>query len=232
MRKLYSTKPKGGEAHFSAKCDIVLGTLFAWGGAKMKMVFGAVFLAFIGAAIVAGVTAHQRENSSLQQTQVTTIPFALESASKWKISLDKNPLDGGTRLTISDGEVFIRCSPVFEGYLFPPLSNLGHMFETENGHKQTVRFRLDEGPIQSGTWTISDDFAALFFPTPMLLKLATAKVMILEYEPEYETAQTVNIDLVGLGEAEKRAGCVLPVPPKAPRIKHPPHDALSAQFGR
>jgi hypothetical protein len=79
----------------------------------------------------------------------------------------------------------------------------------EDGHEQSVRFRLDNGPITKQTWGIADSLDALFLPRSVIKRLGKSKSLVVQYSPEYQTPETETFDLDGLGEAEAKAGCKL-----------------------
>src|SRR5665213_2787512 len=65
--------------------------------------------------------------------------------SRWTVSKEVNPLDGKAKISVSDSDLIVRCSPKFEGYVVPPLTNLGHQLQTSVDRDQQVRFKIDGG---------------------------------------------------------------------------------------
>lgn len=128
---------------------------------------------------------------------------------RWSVDKSENELDHTMKLALNDRELYLRCAPRFEGYITPELPDLGHRLDTEGGYHQTVRFRIDDGPLRSESWTISDDFEALFLPTKTLRQVVRGKKLIIEYKPDYVSRRTMTLDLSGLEEAARSAGCKL-----------------------
>ena len=143
-------------------------------------------------------------NSSSPLQPVSALP---EPVDRWSIHQETNELDGTRKLSVSSSDVVIRCAPKVEGYIIPTLTNLGHMLKTDVDHGQTVRYRLDGGPVRRGYWSISDSFDVLFMPRSVLHDLSGAQKLTVEYSPEYTTPETESFDLAGLAAAATKAGC-------------------------
>jgi hypothetical protein len=147
---------------------------------------------------------------SLAATPATipAAPTTPSPSSRWSISKSINDLDGKPKITVSDGDLVVRCAPKFEGYLMPTLNNLGGQLHTdEEDHGQRVRYRLDQGPLKTEYWSGSTDFSALFPSKNTLRMITQSKKLVYEYTPEYQTATTTTIDLDGLKDAMNQAGC-------------------------
>jgi len=126
---------------------------------------------------------------------------------RWHIDVTKNELDGRREVTVSNTDLVLRCSPKLEGYVLPPLPQLGHRLDCDPDYRQLVRFRINDGPIHSGWWSVSNNFEALFIPAGTLRQVIRARKLIVEYQPEYVTRQTATFDISGLKEAASSAGC-------------------------
>jgi hypothetical protein len=172
----------------------------------MKIV-AAAFASSIAIACSGCYTPTQNEPAA--SPAATALAAKPTPADNWQISTEANELDHSKKVALNNRELYVRCSPKLEAYVTPSLPQLGGMLDTESGHSQVVRYRLDEGPIHSESWAISDDFTALFLPTSTIRKLPTSKKLTLEYKPEYVTAMTTTVDLAGLPDALKKAGCKL-----------------------
>jgi hypothetical protein len=178
-------------------------------------------LAFVAGAILGSmVTAFHFErsrpdpavtaNSTLASLSTATIqagPAEAPAPEKWKIDKSENELDNAKKIALNDGELFLRCAPRFEAYIIPPLPNLGHSLDSDGEHQQRIRFRIDGGPLQSESWNISADFEAVFIPAVTLRKVIAAQKLVFEYKPSYVTPMTMTLDLTGLDQAYKKAGC-------------------------
>lgn len=127
--------------------------------------------------------------------------------SRWKVTKDVNELDHKAKVTILSSNVILRCAPKFEGYIIPDIPSLGHDLEPEDGHTQVVRYRIDDTPVKRQVWAISDDFTALFIPTATLRAAAHGKKLVVEFKPQYVSAQTQTFDFEGLADAARSAGC-------------------------
>jgi len=131
------------------------------------------------------------------------------TGSEWEVARTVNDLDKSSQTTLAYGGMVLRCAPKDEGYVSPVLRNLGGQLDSDNEYEQTVRYRLDDGPIRSGRWRISSSFDALFIPRPVLREMGKAKTLTIEYKPQYIVPQTQAFDVSGLGAAEALAGCKL-----------------------
>jgi hypothetical protein len=144
-----------------------------------------------------------------QEASSTPVVSPTKPEDKWLVLSSTNELNGTKNLSLSNSDqIFVRCSPKLEGYIVPPLTNLGHSLEPENGHRQHVRYRLDDGPIRDDSWGISDDYEALFMPRAVIMKLPLAKSIVVEYQPEYTVRKSHKFSLEGLAEAETKVGCI------------------------
>jgi hypothetical protein len=180
----------------------------------MKFVFGslavlvvlAMFAAYSSNNVASPVPAR------VDAATVTAAPAAPPNpADSWDVARKVNDLDKATSVTLTKGDVVLRCAPASQGFITPALNNLGGMLDVEldeDGNRgQTVRYKFDNGPVQRGRWQISTDFEALFMPRSVLQQLAHAKSFTVEYKPEYVIPTTQTFDVEGLGAAESRAGC-------------------------
>ena len=140
-------------------------------------------------------------------TTAATPAAPIDEAAKWRITKNVNELDGKTTITLRNENITIRCGSKFEAYVDPPLTNLGHMLDTSTNREQRVRYRLDGGPLRSGSWSVSTSFDALFIPTSTLRQIVHSRKLTYEYKPEYTVSETDSIDLTGLATAMKNAGC-------------------------
>jgi membrane-bound lytic murein transglycosylase len=160
------------------------------------------------------ITACEPVPNNTTASNQTSVQAAAQSAApkpadKWNVEVAVNELDHAKHTTVSDADLVVRCSPKLEAFVLPNLPQLGHMLDTDSDRRQTVRYRLDEAPIHSESWSVSTDFEALFMPTSTLRKLPKAHSLVLEYKPEYVTPMTMTIDLTGLSDALTKAGCRL-----------------------
>ncbi len=177
-------------------------------------ILGVVCVAAAGFALVRMV--HEAANSHPSSVEQPSSPVqaqpAPNPADNWDVDRDTSELDGVTRVTLTHGTrytgiVIVRCDHgKIDGYVSPILTNLGGMLDTSD-YSSPVRFRLDNGPIQRGNWSVSTNFESLFFPGAVLSRLPKANKLIIEYRPEYTTSQTETFDLTGLADAENAAGC-------------------------
>lgn len=129
------------------------------------------------------------------------------SPTEWDVIRKVNPLDGKARISLMGSHVVVRCTPKFDGYVLPKLTNLGGQLSTDALHSQTVRFRLDDGPLTKQSWAVSDSFDSLFIPTTTLRRVIRAQKLVVEYKPEYVSDEIQTFDLRGLGDAFTKAGC-------------------------
>lgn len=141
------------------------------------------------------------------ETTTTQPSHPPDPSDKWTVTKNESELDHKVRLTVSDSEVVLRCSPKFEAYINPYIPSLGHSLRTEDGHGQSVRYRVDEGSIHRERWNISDDYTALFLPTSTLKSVLKGKKLVVEFKPDYVSAQSEIFDLDGLVTAGRKAGC-------------------------
>ena len=146
---------------------------------------------------------------SAAATQPAMVVAEPAISARWDVRKKVNELDGKAAITLVADSMIVRCGAKFEGYVRPPLTNLGGRLETTAEHQQSVRFRLDDGPLRTQAWAVSDSFDSLFIPTQTLRKMLGAKKLTYEYDPEYTTKETASVDLTGLAEAMKLAGCKL-----------------------
>jgi hypothetical protein len=131
----------------------------------------------------------------------------LPPRARWVVRRSENELDRSKNISVANREFVVRCAPRFEGYVLPDLPQLGHRLDSDLDETQTVRFRIDDGPLRSQSWALSSDFAALFPPPATLRQIVRGKKLILEYKPDYVVRQTMTIDLAGLSDAMAEAGC-------------------------
>jgi hypothetical protein len=127
---------------------------------------------------------------------------------RWHVDKSENELDHMIKASLNDGELYIRCSPKFEGYIVPHLTNLGGRLDSDVDREQVVRYRIDGHALRSEPWSISTDFSGLFLPSRALRQVMRAKQLVIEYKPEYVEKETMTLDLSGLEEAAKQAGCI------------------------
>jgi hypothetical protein len=127
---------------------------------------------------------------------------------RWHVDKSENELDHTIKSSLNDGELYVRCSPKFEGYIVPHLTNLGGQLDSDADREQLVRFRIDKQPLRVEPRSISSDFSGLFLPTRTLRQVIRAKQLVVEYKPGYVQKETMTLDLSGLEEAAKRAGCI------------------------
>ncbi len=127
-------------------------------------------------------------------------------AARWIVSEQKDELRGKVEsLSLDGGALVVHCLPVFAGELKPPFRMAASQADGEE-----VRYRIDNGKIQLATLAVSGDASALIVPEAMLKVFAQSKKAVLEYEP---VGQQEVLDLTGLGQAEREAGC-----PQAPQV--------------
>lgn len=172
--------------------------------AYTALVFGALL-----SAVSCGSTEpfQKKEPVAEQKPETAPSPVVKSPADRWTVDESVNELDHTRKLTLYDGELYLRCLPRFQGYIVPDLPDLGHRLDSDVSHEQLIRFRIDDGSIRSEWWTVSDDFEALFLPTGTLRKVIRAKKLVIEYKPDYVQRRTMTLDLSGLAEAAKRAAC-------------------------
>jgi hypothetical protein len=144
-----------------------------------------------------------------------TMVKSTDPVDKWHVSFAENELDHSRKTHLDNGELFVRCLPKFEGYIAPALPQLGHRLQSDTARMQLVRFRINDGPVKSEYWTVSDDFEALFIPPDTLRRVLNATRLTVEYQPEYVEKETTTIDLSGLKDAAESAGCKTAMPHKA-----------------
>jgi hypothetical protein len=176
-----------------------------------KVILGAFCFVLVCVCVVV----YQRASATDQQEKVeahvaqTATPVVLaRPTDKWTISKSIDPLDNRSKISVSNSELVIRCSPKFEGYVSPPLHNLGGMLETNSDRDQRIRFKIDGGPLKTGTWDVSTSFDSLFIPASTLRMIAHGNSELMyEYEPEYVQPETTTVDISGLQEALMTAGC-------------------------
>ena len=144
---------------------------------------------------------------------LTPIAFAQSASpsppttqSRWRVHKSENDLDHVKQISLDDGRFYLRCSPKFEGYITPPLPDLGHRLDTDSNYRQQVRFRIDAGPVREESWGVSEDFEALFIPESTLREIVVAAKLVVEYKPDYVTARTATLNLAGLSAAAEKAG--------------------------
>jgi hypothetical protein len=101
------------------------------------------------------------------QAEPALIVPTVATPAKWSVSEEENELDHSRRLSLrgQGGQgMVLRGQPRFEGYVMPPLPDLIHRLDAEDGHRQRVRFRIDSGPLRTESWAVSDDFEASLNP--------------------------------------------------------------------
>lgn len=170
----------------------------------------------VGTVFAVVTMVHEAANSHPSSVEQPSSPVQAQPSPKptdnWDVDRHTSELDGVTRVTLTrgtryTGAVIVRCDHgKIDGYVTPILTNLGGMLDTSD-YSSPVRFRLDDGPVQKGTWSVSTDFESLFFPGAVLRRLPKANKLVIEYRPEYTTSQTETFDLTGLADAENAADC-------------------------
>jgi hypothetical protein len=157
-------------------------------------------------------------------------------AKLWDANVSINDLDHAVKTTISpanaikyDANLVIRCSKKrIEAYIVVPtlVGQLGEgRLKAEDGHYQTVRYRFDNQPTARQTWTISDDFEALFLPAGVITRLPRYHSLIVEYQPDYLTPETMTISLAGLKEFLPTTACPASLSLAGPKLKPAPEQA-------
>ena len=182
-------------------------------------ILGVVLAVFLFAFVVVTVSSSNSSSSAASASTGTTKPVGTSAfasggsidakpISRWQISSSTNALDGKVTGRVGNDEMVIRCTGrKVEGYVNPPLTNLGHQLETSPEYTQSVRFRVDEGPLRSESWSVAKSFDALFIPARSLHSIAQGKSLTYEYHPEYVVKETTTVDLSGLSDALAKAGC-------------------------
>jgi hypothetical protein len=178
---------------------------------NIKIVLAVV--CFVAIVFVLNVVGRSMASDAAEQTKVqaavTPVADVIQKPSdRWSIHKEINPLDSSQKISVDSSELHVRCSPKLEAYVEPPLTNLGHQLNADGDMNQSVRFKIDGGQLKNGTWDVSDDFSYLFIPVATIRSIAHGKrELMYEYHPQYTVAETTTIDLTGLEDALKQAGC-------------------------
>ncbi len=138
--------------------------------------------------------------------------------SAWEKTTKTNDLDGKVSVILKKSDIIIRCTqgkradsywnPGNAGFVGP----LGSMPDTQiffPSDGERVRWRIDNGPLHSESWSASEDDHALFFPSRDLMEWEKGKSLVLEYREFEKTSDTVTIDISGLKESLAGSPCRL-----------------------
>jgi len=127
---------------------------------------------------------------------------------KWRTMVTRSELDS-TEVTTSiqlDAEnkidsaftpaLVLRCRAGRESEAYVVIG----VFAQSGGYGVPVRWRLDEGSVQSDNWSESTDYQALFASTPIAFaqQLTKGRMLRFEFTRYHSSAKVVRFDLTGL----------------------------------
>lgn len=174
------------------------------------IVFGliGIFLVFVMVATVkhANVKNEPRNDSVAVASAKPSQPTAQQEVSAWEFSSEENDVTKEVtqyaiaylgRFVVRNSKESLDCFINTHEFL-ETVDNL-------DSRKSRVRYRFDDGPVVSQTWSISEDNTALFYPgkscASFINKIKAAKKFYFEYQPADKIAQTISINIQGFPEA-------------------------------
>jgi len=162
------------------------------------------FVALTVLLLVVALTRPQTKDEKQQgmappsaQAQSPLATPAQSSQNNWRLDESTNSMDGVKTTVLrdecGDHSIFIR----FKGRQLEAYVTTPEMV----GHDDTaVRVRFDAGKPISQDWSRSEDYHALFSPSPrwLVTKLQASKKFHIEYHPYEKVPETLSFDVAGL----------------------------------
>jgi hypothetical protein len=189
-----------------------------------KVVIGWFIVCAVAMVIRSLVEGHSPSQTPTQPTSQAQDKPKPPATGMWEIGSETNDLDGAvTKFAVLKfpevqdqvkglNEFYLTCTKrKTEASIKPWATAEWSQLEVEDvdSNTQRVRYRIDKRKPVTQSWNVSTNYHSLFMPNSALRDIRKGNVLVIEYQPSYQTRQTATLIIDGLDASLKQMGCKL-----------------------